>query len=429
MKIKEYEEIPNYLKDGDTILIAGKGLSSYTHGVFKYPCKFIPHVPRWFIKKYGSEITKRAGVLDPFSGSGTTLVESCLLGYPSYGIDIDSLSILVSKVKSTKLNVKEMSLLQDIYNTLEKKLKSTKAPAKRVTSFIPNLDNIDHWFSKKVIHDLAFLKLTINDLYDDNKNKHINDFLMVTLASIIRRVSNADNQSPKPYIRGGQTKPIPDVFTTYIRYFAKYLKSIIEFSTSTELSGKVIGFEARKIDKKAIKNGKVHLVMTSPPYINAFDYVRSLKLENAWLGIMDSEDISRLYDIHIGTEKISASKYNIGSFSLGISDLDQKLNQIFGIDKKRAHIVADYFISMEQNIKEVSSVLIKSGFYCIVVGDSTIRGIQIPTSRYLIEIAKRNGFKKVEDFSYIIRNRYLRIPRSGRGGIIPKDYIIVLRKK
>ena len=64
-----------------------------------------------------------------------------------------------------------------------------------------------------------------------------------------------------------------------------------------------------------------------------------------------------------------------------------------------------------------------------MVGDSTIRVVKIPTSRYIIEIAERNSFEKVEDFSYIIRNRYLRIPRQGRGGIIPKDYIIVLRKK
>ena len=97
MNIKEYEEIPKNLKDGGTILIAGKGLSAHTHGIFKYPCKFIPHVPRWFLTKYGNDVTVEAGVLDPFSGSGTTLVEACLLGYPSYGVDIDSLSILVSK--------------------------------------------------------------------------------------------------------------------------------------------------------------------------------------------------------------------------------------------------------------------------------------------------------------------------------------------
>ena len=56
--------------------IESQGLSDYTHGFYKYPCKFIPHVPRWVIKKFGEKYN--GAILDPFSGSGTTLVESVL---------------------------------------------------------------------------------------------------------------------------------------------------------------------------------------------------------------------------------------------------------------------------------------------------------------------------------------------------------------
>ena len=84
---------------------------------------------------------------------------------------------------------------------------------------------------------------------------------------------------------------------------------------------------------------------------------------------------------------------------------------------------------MQQNIETIHKSLIKGGYYCIVVGDSVIRNINVPTSRILIEIAKREGFKLVNDFSYVIRNRYLRIPRAGKGGFIPVDYVLVFQKR
>jgi hypothetical protein len=62
------------------------------------------------------------------------------------------------------------------------------------------------------------------------------------------------------------------------------------------------------------------------------------------------------------------------------------------------------------------------------VGNSRIRGFEVDTASILLKIAKDVGYKKRVNFSYIIRNRYLRIPRSGRGGFIPKDYILVLEK-
>ena len=64
----------------------------------------------------------------------------------------------------------------------------------------------------------------------------------------------------------------------------------------------------------------------------------------------------------------------------------------------------------------------------IVVGNSTIRGIDVPTNELLLEIAKINGFDLENMFSYVIKNRYLRIPRSGKGGLIKKDWVIDLVK-
>lgn len=423
----EVEEIPLAVKRSQVFLINGKGLSDYTHGIFKYPCKFIPHIPRWFLKKYGNETTKQYGVLDPFVGSGTTLVESCLLGLPSYGIDIDPLSCLLSKVKSAKFTDSEIKKLESVINKILTEL-DKKIDDKKIAKFIPEFKEVRYWFPRKAIADLARIKFLIAKYSKNSKSDKIKNFLTIVLASIIRKVSFAEEQSPKPYISKKVKKNPADVNEVFTKNLVKYFQAIRDFSQTSISSGKVIGYEARKVNTKQIKNEKVHLAMTSPPYINAFDYVRSLKLENIWLDSVTPEDISNLYDKQIGTEKIPINKYKNPHSKTGILLLDKKLSQIYAIDKKRSHVVADYFDAMAKNLQEVHKVLLNNGYYCVVVGDSRIRGIEIPTSRIIIDLAKMAGFALTDDFSYIIRNRYLRIPRMGRGGLIPRDYILVFKK-
>ena len=119
-------EIPRKPNQGDCFSISGEGVGEFTHGIFKYPCKFIPHIPRWFLNAYGSERTIELGVLDPFMGSGTSLVESNLLGYSAYGIDVDPLSKLLSKVKTTPFSQKELTVLSEVVEALNEDLVKRK---------------------------------------------------------------------------------------------------------------------------------------------------------------------------------------------------------------------------------------------------------------------------------------------------------------
>ena len=99
-QIIEVETLPVSIKNGATYLIKQANPNSYTHGMFKYPCKFIPEIPRWGINKY---LPDRNGVVfDPFSGSGTTLLEANLNGINAYGTEIDDVAKLIIKVKTTK---------------------------------------------------------------------------------------------------------------------------------------------------------------------------------------------------------------------------------------------------------------------------------------------------------------------------------------
>lgn len=424
-RIVEVSDIPSRPKNGDTFLIKASGISSFTHGIFKYPCKFIPHIPRWFIKNYASEKTKKYGVLDPFMGSGTTLVEASLLGYPSYGVDIDPLSKLLSTVKTTPLSSKDFSAIDDFLTNYQLSIKNPKQFKNEIDAYVPDKDLIAYWFSESNINDLALIRFLIRENFNKFRNKKVKNFLEVVLASIIRKVSKADNQSPKPYISTKIKKEQVIVFDEFLKNLLKYKNAVRDFSENHKAEGKIIGFDARKIDKKSLSLGKINLAMTSPPYINAFDYVRSLKLENFWLDGFDKKKLNELYDHQIGSEKVKTLN-QVPVY--GLKELDEVLSKIYSLDKKRAWVTFKYFQAMKENLESVYDCLQTGGFYCVVVGNSRIRGFEVDTASILLKISKDVGYKKKVNFSYIIRNRYLRIPRSGRGGFIPKDYILVLEK-
>jgi len=412
--MKIVTKIPNIedIELGDTFEININKVSYFTHSFFKYPCKFIPHIPNWCIENFSK---KNDYVLDCFAGSGTTLVQSSLLERYPLGIDFDKFSILLSKVKTTQLNKDDINEIKSVLPNLFNEGKQNP---------LPKLNNLTHWFSNRNIKDLNTLYHNINNLSIDEKNKN---FLKVCFASIIRKCSYSDEVSPKPYISSKIKKEPKNVFSTFSNVSNKYLNTFSSDKYTLKNQITFIGEDARVVDSKKYL-GKIKLICTSPPYINAFDYVRILRLENIWLRNMDDTDIKGHKEKQIGTEQIYSTQYNEIPQKTNLKLLDNKINQLYKIDKKRAHIVLKYFLDMELNMKSMKRYLIQDGYYILVVGDCRIRNINFPIYKYLIEFSKLQGYTLINYFSYLIKNPYLRIPRKNRGGLIKYDRIIILKK-
>ncbi len=412
-QILEVAELPEEISFNSTLEITSNNVNRYTHGFFKYPCKFIPHIPRWAINKYTKEGDT---VLDPFAGSGTTLLESVILKRNSLGIDFDNFSHLLCKTKTKSLTKKEIEELESIKSDLFEN---------NGLADLPDIHNLEHWFPKKNIELLRVLKTNIERF---KRKEKIYNFLLVCFATTIRKGSFADKSSPKPYVSTRIKKEPEDVKIAFFKIFENHLKDIREFSKLKLGKARMISDDARKIHDESLYNS-IDLAVTSPPYINAFDYVRSLRLENAWLGFYGDENIIDVKKRQIGTETISSKKYFHKKPVFGLDKLDILISKIYKVDKKRAYVVYQFFIDMEENIKQIYKLLKTNSHYIIVVGDSNIRSIDVDTHNILMDIAKKNGFDVENLFSYIIKNRYLRIPRKGRGGLIKKDWVIDLVKK
>lgn len=127
---------------------ASENTKGFSHGFHAYPAMMIPQVAGRLLDLYASQ---DAVVLDPFCGSGSVLVESLIRNFKSYGIDINPLARLLSKVKTTSIDYK---LLQRTLGAILRK--TGKAYIQQAA--IPDFYNIDFWFKPSVSKKLAILK-------------------------------------------------------------------------------------------------------------------------------------------------------------------------------------------------------------------------------------------------------------------------------
>ena len=407
-------ELPT--KDGDRFLFISHDQSFLTHGLHKYPAKFFPELPRWLIKRYSQENDR---ILDPFAGSGTTNVEALLSRRNSVGIDVDPFSRFISKVKVTPLVEKELKLAQKVL--LEAIL--DYRPSLISESDLPDFPYRDNWFNKEILLELTYLKKQIQSLDTNNAVKH---FFKVCLSSIIRAVSNADDNCTRTVIRKKLKKLVrpSDALNRFAKTVLVKVPKMIAFSENYPL-----GITADFPDDMDARNIKYEanyfdLALTSPPYVNAVDYPRTHQLEMYWLGFAQ-DSLTTLKKQNVGTESVSATHYK-RRHEIGVPEADRVMANIFEADPRRAFIAFKYLDDMRKNLIEVYKVLREGGRYIIVVGNNRIRGQLFENWKYLMPIAEDIGFEIETYFGSEIIKHFIKVPRGER---INTDWILVLKKR
>ncbi len=410
-------EIPIDLEvsDGQRFLFISYDQSRYSHGIHKYPAKFFPELPRWLIKRYSKQGDL---VLDPFAGSATTNIESLLAKRNSVAIDVDPFAKYLAKVKTTPI---EKSELFPAVEAILKKLVEFN-PTQTRDSEIPDFPYRDNWFTKEMLLELAHIKKSINSTVID---KDIKDLCLISMSSVIRAVSNADDNCTRTVVRKKLNKEIYPSFA--LTKFAENLilnsHRINEFSQRFHSGYRVEipdGNDARYL---TYPDDTFDLAVTSPPYANAVDYPRTHQLEMYWLGIA-SGSLSKLKERHIGTEVVKASDYK-QLHRIDDKEADEKIEKIYKLDQRRAFIAYKYLHDMRLNLKEVYRALKPGGRYIIVVGNNKIKGELFESWKYLMNMSDSIGFNVENYFGSEIIKHFIKVPREER---INTDWIIILKK-
>lgn len=320
---------------------------SETHGIHPYPAKFIPQIPRALIAAlHRSDGT---AVLDPFCGSGTTLLEAALAGVPAIGVDLHPLACLISKVKVTPLRT---SLAKAARNAVER--------SAGVAVSLPNIPALAHWFREDISLAIAALLQAIDAEDDDD----IRDALRIALSSILVRVSRQESDTRYAAVEHSLA------VTVVIKGFLAAAENI-ERGAAAAWADSDLRNEVKIINKDILSvttadiTLPVSLVVSSPPYPNAYEYWLYHKYRMYWLG-MDP--------IAVRDKEIGARPHYF---------------------KKNPQTAADFETQVGTLFRLLHAVIVAGGHACFQVGNSVIRGETVDNAEIFERAARSTNFELV----------------------------------
>lgn len=404
---KEQENFISWdFKEADT--------KEFTHCIHTYPAMMIPQIARRLIYLYGKNAKT---LLDPFMGSGTSLVEASLVPHikEAYGFDLNPLAYLISKVKITPIKPE----------LLEKEL--PRILASKEYEKLPKFKNIKFWFKPKVIKSLAILKTAINKIQD----KDVKDFFLVAFSETVRDVSNTRNGEFKLYKMEKRKlrshNPLVALkFESIARENIQGMREYLDKLTPTKIELK----NSSSMNDLSLKPESIDLIVTSPPYGDSRTTVAYGQFSRLALEWLDYEDVASLDNRLLGGKASKEIEVKLNS-----QTLKEIIDKIKEIDEKRAREVLSFYEDFDKVVIQLNRVIAKNGYVCFVVGNRTVKGINIPTDKIMSEMFMAHGnYKPVEKHTRAIPNKRmpsLNSPSNKPGEKVTtmcNEYIFVLQK-
>lgn len=367
-----------------------------THSLHPYPAKFIPQIPNALIQELSPV---GSTVADVFCGSGTTLVEGLLLKRNVVGVDANPLGCLITRAKTARLQRGDIAWLRQLapraLELAERIAPTTQAMLFDEAPFVsdawrPSSDSLAFWFDSFVVEELAEVLKWIGVAPTDDAR----DVALAAFSAVVVAVSRQDSDTR--YVRREKGTSPGDTLRRLAKSFEEAVRACEAFTEAVETRFTRSVIHASVLDEPDI--GQVDLVVSSPPYPNAYSYHLYHMTRMLWLGL-DQQTFKR---DEIGSHRKYSSKSSLAATP-----------ETFRSEMKTV---------MGWIVRHLRS----GGYAAFVIGDSTIAGQRVNNAEILSEVAATEGLAEVDRIERRLHDgRKSFNPSIGR---IKSEHILVLRR-
>jgi len=365
--------------------------------VHPFPARMAPDIS----KRVVASLPEDSVLLDPMCGSGSVLRAGVERGLDVIGVDIDPLAVMMAEVWTTK--TVPATVLHDCH-ILVNHAKAIVGASKSLPWHDDETQKyISYWFAEKQIVQLTALSRAFIEL-----NVSSEKILKVALSRVIiskdRGASLARDVSHSRPHRAWLDNDY-DVYKGFLRS----CRALVERLSSEVIRGRSYVRHGDGRELGFLDGSSVDAIITSPPYLNAIDYLRGHRLSLVWLGFTVSQ-VRTLRSNSVGSERAGSTELSIDDY-IGSGEVE--------LPSQQRGWIARFLTDAQALVEEFNRVLRPSGRAVLVIGDSFLRGRSVRNAQMFEDLLVARGFtiasRTVRDIPN--QNRYLPPPPSGSSAL------------